>query len=110
LNVAGIAELLDEYDDLSLNELLTNLAGHDLQAITEAFHSITDDRLTCFVMYTIKGYQLPFAGHKDNHAGLMTPNQIAAFKKTMNIADGQEWEPVAGLNFSPEELLKRTQL
>ena len=31
-----------------------------------------------FLAYTIKGCGLPLAGHKDNHAGLMTPAQIAA--------------------------------
>ena len=31
----------------------------------------TDDAPTCFIAYTIKGFGLPFAGHKDNHAGLM---------------------------------------
>jgi pyruvate dehydrogenase E1 component len=40
-------------------------------AVLAAFHAVTDDRLTCFIAYTIKGYGPPFAGHWDNHAGLM---------------------------------------
>ena len=55
---------------------MTNLGGHDLEAVLDAFHGVDDDRPTCFIAYTIKGYGLPFAGHKDNHAGLMTPEQI----------------------------------
>ena len=31
------------------------------------------DQPTCFVVYTIKGMGLPFAGHKDNHAGYDDP-------------------------------------
>ena len=37
------------------------------------------DRPVCFIAYTIKGFGLPIAGHKDNHAGLMTPAQIDGF-------------------------------
>ena len=33
---------------------------------------IDDDRPTVFLAYTIKGWGTPLAGHKDNHAGLMT--------------------------------------
>ncbi len=52
---------------------MTNLAGHDLETVIDAFRRVDDDVPTCFIAYTIKGYGLPFAAHKDNHAGLMTP-------------------------------------
>ena len=55
---------------------MTNLGGHDLPSLLEAFDKIDHDRPTCFIAYTIKGFGLPFAGHKDNHAGLMTPAQM----------------------------------
>ena len=95
---AGIAELLDEHDDVALHRLMTNLAGHDLESICAAFRAAArDDRPTCFIAYTIKGYGLPFAGHKDNHAGLMTTEQVDTLKRAMNVADGEEWEPFAGV-------------
>src|SRR6185295_67181 len=75
-DTSGIRELLDEHDDPALGRLMTNLAGHDMSSILEAFHGATDDRPTCFIAYTIKGFGLPFAGHKDNHAGMMTPEQV----------------------------------
>src|SRR5690606_38572441 len=53
---------------------------------------------------TIKGFGLPFAGHKDNHAGLMNPEQMAAFKRQNGIADGAEWDRFAGLDVAPQEL------
>ena len=34
------------------------------------------DQPVCFIAYTIKGFGLPFQGHKDNHAGLMTKAQM----------------------------------
>ena len=57
---------------------MTNLGGHDLETILEAFDAADGDPAPhAFVAYTIKGYGLPLAGHKDNHAGLMNPTQLA---------------------------------
>jgi pyruvate dehydrogenase E1 component len=47
--------------------------------------------------WTIKGHGLPFAGHKDNHAGLMNPTQMAAWRQAMGVAEGREWEPLEGV-------------
>ena len=102
--VAGIPDLLDRHDDKSLHRLMTNLAGHDLETLLDGFHAINDDRPTCFIAYTIKGHQLPFEGHKDNHAGLMTEAQMASLKHDMSIGEGDEWEPFAGLEPSENEL------
>jgi pyruvate dehydrogenase E1 component len=103
-DVSGMRELLDDHDDDGLSQLMTNLAGHDLEAVLEAFHHAASDRPTCFIAYTIKGYGLPFAAHKDNHAGLMTPEQIDALRRRMNIREGSEWEPFAGLDVPARDL------
>ncbi|MBO0737067.1 MAG: transketolase [Alphaproteobacteria bacterium] len=94
----GIRAILDDHDDQALQRLMTNLAGHDMQSVLEAFHGVADDRPTCFIAYTVKGFGLPFAGHKDNHAGLMNPDQMAAFQRSMGIAEGAEWDLFAGLD------------
>jgi pyruvate dehydrogenase E1 component len=94
----GIRAILDEHDDPALARLMTNLAGHDMGSILDAFHAVTDDRPTCFIAYTIKGYGLPFAGHKDNHAGLMNPDQMAVFRRSMAVPEGEEWEKFSGLD------------
>ena len=77
---------------------MTNLAGHDMAAVLEAFHAVADDLPTCFIAYTIKGFGLPFAGHKDNHAGLMNEAQMASFQQAMAVPAGAEWERFAGLD------------
>jgi pyruvate dehydrogenase E1 component len=100
----GVRALLERYDDDGLHALMTNLAGHDMTAVLEAFEAVADDRPTCFIAYTIKGYGLPFAGHKDNHAGLMNPEQMATFQRHMAVPDGQEWEPFAGLDIDERKL------
>jgi pyruvate dehydrogenase E1 component len=102
--VSGIPALLDAHDDAALAKLMTNLGGHDLPSILQAFRGVTDDRPTCFIAYTIKGFGLPFAGHKDNHAGMMTAEQVAVLKRSMRIEDGDEWDPIAGLDIAAEQL------
>ena len=98
----GLDALLGARDDESLHRLMTNLGGHDMASLTEAFDAVTDDTPCYFIAYTIKGHGTPLAGHRDNHAGLMTPTQIATLKAACNVADGEEWEPLAGLR-APRE-------
>src|SRR5207244_3859142 len=43
----GIRAILDEHDDAALGALMTNLAGHDMGSVLEAFHGVTDDQPTC---------------------------------------------------------------
>jgi len=93
----GVAELLAAFDDDGLAQLMTNLGGHCLETILEAFASVADDKPTCFIAYTIKGYGLPLAGHKDNHAGIMNAAQVTAFRDSLGIREGEEWQPFAGL-------------
>jgi pyruvate dehydrogenase E1 component len=102
---SGIREILDEHDDPSLHALMTNLAGHDLDSVLDAYRTAAaDDQPACIVAYTIKGYGLPFAGHKDNHAGLMTPEQVDAFRAELGIEAGEEWDPFAGLPVEADTL------
>ncbi len=101
---SGLGELLDRHDDASLHRLMTNLGGHDMATVLEAFHGVTDDRPHCFVAYTIKGHGLPLAGHKDNHAGLMTPEQMQIFRALHRVPEGAEWDPFAGSDMAPAKL------
>jgi len=98
--------VLDSRDDETLAALMTNLGGHDMASLVEAFDGARDDVPTLFIAYTIKGFGLPFAGHKDNHAGLMNPGQIAALREKMGIAEGEEWEPWAGLGGNSAEAVR----
>jgi pyruvate dehydrogenase E1 component len=100
----GIRAILDDHGDDDLQRLMTNLGGHDMASVLDAFHAIADDRPTCFIAYTIKGFGLPFAGHKDNHAGLMNLDQMASFRRNMAVPEGAEWDRFAGLDQPPERL------
>ena len=102
----GVADLLESRDDAALARLMTNLGGHCMESLTEAFDAADDDTPTLFIAYTIKGYGLPFAGHKDNHAGLMNTGQIEALRDQQGIAEGSEWEPYAGIGDNVESALR----
>src|SRR5580693_8636408 len=100
-----VSRLIDSRSDDELARLMNNLGGHDLASISSAFDAIDHDRPVCFIAYTIKGYGLPMAGHKDNHAGLMTPAQMETFQKLMNVRPGHEWDLFEGLD-QPADSIK----
>jgi pyruvate dehydrogenase E1 component len=90
--------LVNSYDDAALASLMTRLGGHCVETLLDAFaEAAADDRPTLFIAYTIKGFGLPLAGHKDNHAGLMTPTQIESLRESMAIPQGGEWEAFGGV-------------
>jgi pyruvate dehydrogenase E1 component len=99
-----VTALIEKRSDDELAKLMNNLGGHDLAAMREAFHAVDHDRPVCFICYTVKGYGLPMAGHKDNHAGLMTPAQMETFRAAMNVREGHEWDRFEGLTASAEAL------
>jgi pyruvate dehydrogenase E1 component len=110
----GAAPFLKQHDDAALAALFTDLGGHCMETLVEAFDAARDDVPTLFIAWTIKGYGLPFAGHKDNHAGLMNPTQMAVLREAMSVREGQEWDPLEGVggNARPgvETLIERSRI
>ena len=107
------ADLADQPDSLALVArrtdcellaLMSNLGGHDMESLLEAFHGVTHDRPVCFLAYTIKGIGLPFQGHKDNHAGLMSVTQMEAYRQKQNVRAGHEWDRLEGLALPHNEI------
>jgi pyruvate dehydrogenase E1 component len=93
----AVSRLIEKRSDDELLELMSNLGGHDMASMCEAFESIDHDRPVCFIAYTIKGMGLPFQGHKDNHAGLMTVAQMEKYRAAQNIRPGHEWDKFEGM-------------
>src|SRR5579871_4441675 len=99
-----VTRLIDKRSDDELLALMSNLGGHDMASMLEAFESIDHDRPVCFIAYTIKGVGLPFQGHKDNHAGLMTVAQMEKWRGSQNIRPGREWDKFEGMPKEPAEI------
>ncbi|MCG3267602.1 1-deoxy-D-xylulose-5-phosphate synthase N-terminal domain-containing protein [Yoonia sp. I 8.24] len=93
-----VTALLDARSDAELAALMENLGGNCVETMAETFAAIDHDRPVCFLAYTIKGWGTPIAGHKDNHGGLMTKNQMAAWQSDMGVPEGAEWDALATVN------------
>ncbi len=92
-------DLIASYDDETLGSLMTELGGHCLVTLLEAFErAASSETPKLIIAYTTKGRRLPFQGHKDNHSGLMTPTQIGELREKLDISEGEEWEKFAGLS------------
>ncbi len=101
-------KLIAGVDDADLALLMTELGGHCLETILEAFaRAAEDDAPRFFIAYTVKGWRLPFAGHKDNHSGLMTPTQIAELRGRLGVREGEEWDVFSGLADNELKAVKR---
>lgn len=100
-----VSALLNRRSDAELAALMENLGGHCLASVADAFDAASrHDRPVVFIAYTIKGWGTPLAGHKDNHAGLMTPAQMEDFRARMKIRPGHEWDRAEGLGMTEAEL------
>ncbi len=101
-------QLLAGTTDEALPGLVSDLGGHDLKLILEAFAEAerNADKPCVILAHTIKGWGLPFAGDPLNHTMLLTPAQVEELRESLGIAPGEEW---AG--FPPEspeaELIRR---
>jgi pyruvate dehydrogenase E1 component len=93
----SVEKLLQSYADDDLAKLMTNLGGHCVETLVEAFDEANDERPTMFIAYTVKGQGLPLAGHKDNHSGMMNTTQIEQLRKDLSIPAGSEWDKWGGL-------------
>jgi pyruvate dehydrogenase E1 component len=86
--------LVAAHDGDALAALMTELGGHCLETILDAFdRAAADDRPRVFIAYTVKGFRLPFQGHKDNHSGLMTPAQAAELRARLGVARARSGTP-----------------
>lgn len=100
-----VTHLIEKRTDAELSALMGNLAGHDLPSLVEAFEAARQhERPVLFICYTIKGFGLPLAGHKDNHAGLMTEAQMDTFRAAMEVPEGSEWEKWSGARLPAADL------
>ena len=93
----AVSALIARRSDAELAALMENLGGNCVQTMADVFAAIDHDRPTCFLAYTIKGWGTPIAGHKDNHGGVMTVEQMQAWQRHMGVGQGEEWERFAAV-------------
>ncbi|MDW3213941.1 MAG: transketolase C-terminal domain-containing protein [Ilumatobacteraceae bacterium] len=85
---------VDGLDDDALKHLVTDLGGHDLGLLLDTFQACDaePERPSVVFAYTIKGFGLPMAGDPMNHAALLSPEQIDAFRDELGLDETTEWD------------------
>jgi pyruvate dehydrogenase E1 component len=91
---AGIAELIAGIGDDELGPLVTDLGGHDLQAMLDAYAQCdaVTDRPSVVFAYTVKGWGLPIAGNPRNHSALLSTAQVDALRAAHGLTPATEWD------------------
>lgn len=91
---AGVAEFIADIPDDELGPLVTDLGGHDLAAMLDAYAQCdaVTDRPSVVFAYTVKGWGLPIAGNPRNHSALLTTAQVDALRTAHGHTRDTEWD------------------
>lgn len=89
----GVSQFLEKYKDEQLFEILTDLGGHDISSLLEAFNDCdeVEDKPSVVFAYTIKGWHLPIAGDKRNHSAQISKKQIDELRNSVGLSEINEW-------------------
>ena len=89
----GVSQFLEKYRDEQLFEILTDLGGHDISSLLEAFNDCdeVEDKPSVVFAYTIKGWHLPIAGDKRNHSAQISKKQIDELRNSVGLSEVNEW-------------------
>jgi pyruvate dehydrogenase E1 component len=91
---AEVSAIVRGISDDELVPLVTDLGGHDLDAMLDAYRQCdaVTDRPSIVFAYTIKGWGLPIAGNPRNHSALLSAEQIDEFRRLAGLDAGTEWD------------------
>ena len=91
---AAVAQFCQGIGDGELASLVTDLAGHDLGSLLQAFAECDaeKDRPSVVFAYTIKGWGLPMAGNPRNHSALLSTAQIDQLRAGLGLTRATEWD------------------
>ncbi|SCL52321.1 pyruvate dehydrogenase E1 component [Micromonospora citrea] len=87
------AFIADVGDD-ELGPLVTDLGGHDMAAMLDAYAQCdaVTDRPSVVFAYTVKGWGLPIAGNPRNHSALLSTEQVDALRAAHGLTTETEWD------------------
>ena len=91
---AEVEAFTRDIPDEDLTALVTDLGGHDLASLIEAYEACEKevDRPSVIFAYTVKGWGLPMAGHPRNHSALLTEEQIHKLRTDLDLTEYTEWD------------------
>lgn len=93
---AEVVDLVGGMPAEELSTLVTDLGGHDIGSLLEAFRDCDEvtDRPSVVFAYTVKGWGLPIAGNPRNHSALLSADQIAALRERTGLTASTEWDRI----------------
>jgi pyruvate dehydrogenase E1 component len=91
---AEVQRFCADIPDDELASLVTDLAGHDLSSLLDAFAQCDaeKDRPSVVFVYTVKGWGLPIVGNPRNHSALLTSEQIDEKRTRLGLTPETEWD------------------
>jgi pyruvate dehydrogenase E1 component len=89
----ALDRLLADVSDDRLAALVSDVGGHDLALILDAYDAAAQERErpSVILAHTIKGWGLPFAGDPLNHTMVTSAAQIDELRAAFGVAPGDEW-------------------
>jgi pyruvate dehydrogenase E1 component len=93
---AEVEKFVQDIADDELGPLVTDLGGHDIGALLDAFRQCdaVADRPSVVFAYTVKGWGLPIAGNPRNHSALLTTEQVDAMRADLGLTADTEWDRI----------------
>ena len=88
----GVKRVIEDVPDAELRAVLTDLGGHDMHELLAAYRAVEWNRPAVVFAYTVKGWGLPIAGDRLNHAALLTEPQIDELRASMGLDRSTEWD------------------
>ncbi len=92
-----VARVISELEDGDVVRAVSDLAGHDLLDLLEAFREAdrAGDRPAVIFAYTIKAWGLPTQGHPGNHSALLSTEQWERLAGSLGASAEHPWERFA---------------
>ena len=87
---SDLAELIGQWDDAELHDLIQNLGGHDFAELRDAFAQLDlESGPNVLFAYTLKGWRLPSIGDPQNHSVILNASQMEAFRAHVEVSDAE---------------------
>jgi len=103
---AALQELVGSVPAEELAASIRDLGGHDLGLLLDTFEAVDDHRPTVVFAYTVKGRGLPTEGHPNNHAALLTQDQMHTLASATGCSVDEPWRSFPA-GFPADELCRR---
>lgn len=104
-----VGQFLSALDDADCVALITDLGGHDLPSLLDAYAECDaqTDRPSVVFAYTIKGWGLPTEGNPRNHSALLDATGIERLRVAAGVPTDDDWAVFSATSLEGELCTER---